>query len=176
MNTVRGPEAGQEIVGTPSTDDLRRFWQKVELTPTCWLWRGATNQDGYGIFLIYGKAQRAHRVARHLLGLSLEPTKTCDHICSERRCVNPAHTEIVTQVENLYRKGRKQFCNHGHAMTPENTAVTYVAAGGYLSRGCISCFPHLWTKAEVQSEPPPGRETTRAKWKGPAQVPGEQAA
>jgi hypothetical protein len=61
-----------------------RFWEKVEKTDGCWLWRaGVDNRDGYGKFLAAkGRTVRAHRFA--------SPT-----------CVNPEHLVPGTQKENI---------------------------------------------------------------------------
>ena len=36
---------------------------------------------------------------------NIEHGMTIDHLCSNRRCVNPTHLELVSQTENL-RRGR----------------------------------------------------------------------
>src|SRR5688500_648059 len=44
-----------------------RFWEKVEKTDTCWLWRARTMPRGYGVVGIgTGKTFLAHRVAYEL--------------------------------------------------------------------------------------------------------------
>ena len=41
----------------------KRFWNKVNVTPTCWLWTAATMKDGYGKVQFRGKLVAAHRVS-----------------------------------------------------------------------------------------------------------------
>lgn len=42
-----------------------------------------------------------------------------DHLCRQRRCVNPVHLELVTTAENLRRgvgQKQKDKCRRGHPM------------------------------------------------------------
>jgi hypothetical protein len=55
---------------------------------------------------------------------------TLDHLCRNRRCVNPAHLEAIPHSENI-RRGKspsalnrlKTHCKRGHAYTQENTHI-----------------------------------------------------
>jgi hypothetical protein len=110
----------------------------------CWLWTGYTTQ-GYGR-VYFGsrmsvmRSEMAHRVIyEHVVG-PIPPGITLDHLCRVRSCVNPAHLEPVTNVENVMRgngigalNARKTRCKRGHEFTPENTRVR---PG---KRDCIAC-------------------------------------
>jgi len=94
-----------------------RFWSKVEVTGTCWLWTAAKT-DGYGVFTRDGgKSARAHRVAYELL-MGEAPADALDHVCRVRHCVNPDHLEVVTTTENNQRttgfRVRRDRCPKGH--------------------------------------------------------------
>lgn len=65
------------------------------------------------------------------------------HLCRVRHCVNPAHLEVVTHLENMRRGVAPTMlsklsgkCFKGHAMTPENTYVK--PKSGY--RQCRVCL------------------------------------
>ncbi len=99
-----------------------------EPTSGCWLWMGALSNVGYGQFRLDGKTVLAHRVAVILDGRELPPGLTVDHRCSQRRCVNPRHLDVVTQRENTLRSSgptathaKQDACLRGHAYTEENT-------------------------------------------------------
>lgn len=113
-----------------------RFWDKV-LIPSdesaCWLWTAGGGADGYGRFWLDGRMVLAHRVAYALtVGPIPEDEGSAsaiisDHVCRNRRCVNPSHIDLVTRAENTRRgdggawQRRKTHCKHGHEFTDENT-------------------------------------------------------
>jgi len=87
---------------------LRTFWSKVHRTPSCWFWGGRL-LNGYGIIQIYDrekqkqKAFRPHRLAYEFCKGPIPPGLVIDHLCRNPACVNPAHLEAVTMLENLRR-------------------------------------------------------------------------
>ncbi len=86
---------------------LTRFWEKVEKTPSCWLWVGGLSK-GYGIFSYQRKSLRAHRVSLSLVQ-DLLPEKVVCHRCDVRNCVNPSHLFQGSQkdnVQDMIKKGR----------------------------------------------------------------------
>jgi hypothetical protein len=83
----------------------------------CWVWRGCTNPDGYGLITFEGRQTTVHRVSYILHVGDIPPGKELDHICKNRRCLNPAHLEAVVHRENVMRGGsaiRSEFCKKGH--------------------------------------------------------------
>lgn len=88
---------------------------------------------GYGTFPSLKRAigtVYAHRAAYIRWKGEIEPGLVIDHICRERRCVNPDHLEAVTNRLNILRgvgataiNARKTHCKRGHEFTPENTWV-----------------------------------------------------
>lgn len=105
-----------------------RFWSKVRKTETCWIWLGGKNSDGYGYFFVNGKDLRAHRVMLQLVGRPIPTGMQIDHLCRNRRCVNPDHLEVVTHRENALRgqgrgakNARRTHCVKGHEFTSINT-------------------------------------------------------
>ena len=79
-----------------------RFQTKVvEVASGCWLWTGATNNNGYGQIRVDGQARYVHRLAYETFVGPIPEGFQIDHVCRNRRCVHPAHLEAVTQRENL---------------------------------------------------------------------------
>lgn len=123
-----------------------RFWAKVDKDGPfgCWLWRGATQPAGYGIFRVDHRNVYAHRVSYELLKESLLPGLQVDHLCRVRNCVNPEHLEAVTMQENIRRgispaalNARKTHCKRGHELLGANLAV--IKSNGRTFRGCREC-------------------------------------
>jgi hypothetical protein len=88
---------------------VERFYTHVAKTAGgCWLWTGSLNHAGYGTFGVEGQTWRVHRLAWVLAGNELIDGMEIDHVkargCAHRSCVNPAHLEQVTQLENIHRR------------------------------------------------------------------------
>lgn len=83
--------------------DVERFFAKVEVTPRCWLWRGATrggtrawDRGGpYGNFWHGGRNVAPHRFILEALGIDLGD-QPVHHRCRVRLCVSPLHLDVVS--------------------------------------------------------------------------------
>jgi hypothetical protein len=105
----------------------------VEASGTeCIVWPRFLDKDGYGRVWIDGKSALAHRVAYEIARGEIPLGLTIDHLCRNRACINPAHLEPVTQVENM-RRMRRDVCAHGHAMTGANAGFS---KGRRFCRAC----------------------------------------
>src|SRR6185312_3528319 len=92
----------------PVRTTAERFWEKVRKTETCWLWTGAGNSNGYGVFRS-GKMGTAHRFSWELHNGPIPEGLCVLHRCDVRRCINPEHLFLGTKGDNLkdmYAKGR----------------------------------------------------------------------
>lgn len=93
-------------------DNERRFWSYVEKTDACWLWTGAIEENGYGVFNMGADAGGRSRLAHvwgyeHFVGpvpVGLELDHVKANGCTNRNCVNyESHLEPVTHQENMRR-------------------------------------------------------------------------
>lgn len=119
-------------------DDLAPWIDRTPYT-TCWGWRGRHNPDGYALV---GKAGYVvHRLTYAAVRGPIPEGCELDHLCRIRGCVNPAHLEPVSGVENVLRgrghpalNKRKTHCKRGHPFDKTNTHVDSQGA-----RQCIIC-------------------------------------
>lgn len=78
-----------------------RFWNMVARTQGCWLWSGATDRHGYGVFTFGPRDQRlAHRVAWELTNGPLAVSQCVLHDCDNPICCNPSHLFLGTRLIN----------------------------------------------------------------------------
>jgi hypothetical protein len=113
----------------------------------CWNWGGSRSVYGYGVVWHNGKGVYAHRLSYLTFMGELSDRLVIDHLCRNRKCINPEHLEEVTDAENVARgihKGvgrprpKAEYCKRGHEFTKENTYV-------YRNRqNCRECKKYLY--------------------------------
>lgn len=133
-----------------------RLWDKVNKTPSCWLWMAAKMPKGYGKFNLEGAPWLAHRLSLLMHNGNISSGQVVDHICKNTSCVNPAHLELVSQGENIRRGDARRICRatwatkshcaQGHKFTPENTVWHNSADRDRPRRKCKTC-QSAWTKS-----------------------------
>jgi hypothetical protein len=103
---------------------VKRFWSKVAIdnVHSCWEWQAYLHPKGYGQFRLDGRMHFAHRIAYFLVRGECPINLELDHLCRNRKCVNPFHLEAVTHKENCRRGALvKSHCSKGHSRSPETT-------------------------------------------------------
>lgn len=121
----------------------------------CWEWTAYVDHQGYGKFMGPNhQTRRAHRYVYQELVRELARTEHLDHLCRNRRCVNPDHLDVVEHVVNVRRgvaginNSRKTHCKYGHEFTPSNTIRNSLG-----QRNCKECTRRI------------ARQNTR-RWRG----------
>lgn len=130
--------------------ELRRsrlpgFWELVDKTLTCWLWKGSSSDNRYGQYQRDGVYHLAHRYAYEQVNGPIPEGMELDHLCRRPRCVRPDHLEAVTPKVNQRRGNgfsginyRKTHCVHGHELSGSNVQVQQTGARAGRRR-CLAC-------------------------------------
>jgi HNH endonuclease len=98
--------------------DLQRFWSKVQITDSCWLWTKSKQRGGYGKFFVEGKEYGAHRVSWEIHNGPIPDGMHVLHDCpggDNPACINPAHLWLGKWLENNHDtavKGRRVEGDH----------------------------------------------------------------
>lgn len=83
--------------------------ERYEVDPVtgCWNWTGFVNDEGYGQLSVKctGRitTRKAHAIVYESKNGAVPNGKKLDHLCRNRRCVNPDHLEVVSNAENVRR-------------------------------------------------------------------------
>lgn len=115
-------------------------------TTGCSDWVGAVAWNGYGIVGVPGERRTctAHRLLYERERGPVPEGKELDHLCRNRRCVNPAHLEIVTRRTNSHRGQKTKLSRalieriraayHAGGITLRSLAAQYGVSHAHLSR------------------------------------------
>lgn len=147
----------------PKFEDHERFLTKIKINPNgCWEWLGYINNGGYGTFAITGKMYEtkkyfAHRVSFSLFKKQIEVGLDIDHICINKKCVNPDHLREVTRAVNLKEnttgksapllRANMKFCKRGHEYVKGSFYKR--KDGGRECKKCNSITSKAWRKTET---------------------------
>jgi hypothetical protein len=67
----------------------------------CTEWLGKINESGYGVL---DRGQFAHRISFLIHNGRIPDGFEIDHLCRNKKCVNPHHLEAVSQTLNRQRR------------------------------------------------------------------------
>lgn len=135
---IKRPEETQRMFGNRKYCSKTCFGEAQKHVPTkeliienstpdetgCWIWKNKPTAHGYGAICINYKVHAAHRLSYEMFKGELLKGFHIDHLCRKPMCVNPAHLEQVTPMENTMRgvgpasiNKKKTVCIRGHELT-----------------------------------------------------------
>lgn len=135
-----------------------RVWKFIKFPKDlneCWIWKGVFNDRGYGVFGFNSKKHKAHRFIYEYLVGEIAKGLVTDHLCRNRKCVNPEHLEFVTDKININRgignrQKEKTCCPLGHKYTKENT---YYYKNSRTCRKCSALKSRIYRRKQKESVP-----------------------
>ena len=122
------------------------------MTNTCWNWLGELSGSGYGRITIDSKKISAHRYFYETIIGEIPKGLELDHLCSNKKCVNPLHLEPVTRSENMKRAGairvkNRPNCPKGHEYNGKNLYINKDRKNNKMWRACRKCRA-LWMRED----------------------------
>ena len=121
------------------------MWAKIRIPNECWEWKGSLRPKGYPQSVSVGGSRqngltyRPQRLMFHWFKYPIPDGFTIDHLCKNRKCVNPDHMEAVSHGENVVRALKRKYCKRGHPQVPENR-YSYRLANGNRRERCKLCM------------------------------------
>ena len=130
-------ERGKVVAHIVPPLEVRLFQNINKIENGCWEWIGRVKDNGYAVMGHKNKSVYAHRFSYEFHKGKIPEGLEIDHLCRNRRCVNPDHLEAVTSKENNRRglAGPGLTCGKGHPFDAENS---YYPPNG-RSRQCRMC-------------------------------------
>lgn len=112
----------------------------------CWISRYSTASHGYSQIGWQDSRKRhvvlGHRAAWVSVHGQVPMGMTIDHLCKQRRCVNPDHLRLLPNYENARRTGGRDwpmgYCANGHDSTHLHRVTRSANASGFavICRTC----------------------------------------
>lgn len=75
----------------------------------CWIWKGATNPRGIGLVRDRGRLLQVHRLAWEVMFGEIPEGMVVHRTCYQRACWSPDHLELVTAMEAVHRRRRRNY-------------------------------------------------------------------
>ena len=130
----------RKAAGLPPVDHPRpkrrlslqdRYALRVQRGPDCWLWIGALDRKGYGVFTIGRRTIKAHRAAYEFTHGPIPPRLCVLHRCDTPPCVRYDHLFLGTRADNeadKVTKGRQARGERQHLARLTTAAVVQMRA------------------------------------------------
>lgn len=107
---------------------ISRFWANVDKTDTCWIWKAAKNDNGYGLFaIVKGWTILVHRISFFSTFPNEDQRNDVLHSCDTPACVRPEHLFLGNQTANMHDMISKHRGGNGQRVCLSKQDVLMIA-------------------------------------------------
>ena len=133
------------------TNTHEKLLQRLTKEGDCLVWTGTKDKDGYGVFRLNNRWQKAHR---YFYPDDIPKGFFVLHSCDNPSCVLPSHLRVGTAQDNMndkMQRGRhvaaspRAVCRNGHTRTTKNTYVSPNTG----QRECKDCSKAAYKKRQL---------------------------
>lgn len=109
---------------------IERINPQFEVIDGCWVWQGRVGgKQGYPQISLGGRQTMVHRIVFEELVRPLLAGETIDHLCRNRKCINPNHLEAIPLRDNV-----KRMHAYRSLQREVDRLVDFIESLGYDSR------------------------------------------
>lgn len=109
-------------------DGVLRWTGWTETALGCWEWAGTRSHAGYGTVRFAGRKRMAHRLAYETWVGAIPAGLLVRHKhCDNPPCINPAHLEVGTQVDNMRDMAERGRGKHARGSANHRAKLTEAA-------------------------------------------------
>ena len=120
-----------------------RFWDNTELVWDCWIWKGATSKEGFGITSYHGKRVFTHRLAWELKKGAIPDGYCVLHTCQNNACIYIGHLYLGLRPDSQGHKKRKPY----RKLSPDSViAIRRMIKEGKLTQRELAFIYDVTTK------------------------------
>jgi hypothetical protein len=123
----------------PSANTIKKFNSRIRITPSCWIWQGPFDKDGYGNLHANGIHWKAHRLAYEIYKGPIPEGALILHQCDNHWCANPYHMNPGTHQQNMI-EARLRGRTRALLSPDEVRQIKDLIACGLLSQTAIARF------------------------------------
>ncbi len=137
---------------------LDRLAEGFEIEGDCWIWQGSPRGGGYGRIAVDGAVKGVHVAIYEMFEGPIPDGLELDHLCRNKKCMNPDHLEAVTHQENIRRSdnpmgvnSRKTHCDNGHLLEGTNLYIPPKRPNRRECKKCRAARVAAWTRRAESS-------------------------
>jgi hypothetical protein len=113
-------------IGIAAAMEISKMLRHVEMGPNgnrCWEWTACKKKDGYAKMKWRGRSVLVHRFLYEVFREPIADGMCLHHLCRNRCCVNPWHTELVEPEDHALESNKVRWGHTAKSLTPPDDSI-----------------------------------------------------